>query len=192
MSTLENDTTQPTKTKKPFYKRWWFITLAVFFGLGLFGSTLESEEEPEKAPVAVVETTEAPEPTPEPEPVETTPEPEPTVEVDPRFEMYQDGTNTFVQYAVSDNLTMNLIRVGAQVDTVEAIQAAIATYPDYEQITVTGTFPTADEYGNTNEDSIVLNVIYSRTTVEKINFDNFNYENVWEIRDGGFVHHELL
>lgn len=53
-----------------------------------------------------------------------------------------------------------------------------------------GRFPTKDAYGN-SENSIVLNVFYTRATLDKINFDGIDNDTIWAIRDGGFVHPEL-
>lgn len=35
-----------TKPKKPFYKRWWFIAIVVFFALGVIGSMLDDSGGP--------------------------------------------------------------------------------------------------------------------------------------------------
>ncbi|MBS4195312.1 hypothetical protein [Lederbergia citri] len=32
------------KEKKPFYKRWWFIVIAIFIGLGIIGSFMPDED----------------------------------------------------------------------------------------------------------------------------------------------------
>jgi hypothetical protein len=76
--------TGPTRSRRPWYARWWSIGLAVFFGLGLLGSAvgggedddgeeveaasepLQAPEESEK-PEAVTATTERVEPEPAPE-----------------------------------------------------------------------------------------------------------------------------
>ena len=62
-------------TKKPFYKKWWFIVIAIVFGLAIIGSVLPSDglvdqavtqvQPPATEPTVIPELT--PEPTPEPE-----------------------------------------------------------------------------------------------------------------------------
>lgn len=77
---------QTSATKKPVYKRPWFIVIAVLFGLGVLGNMLNgtpSESTP-PAPNAVestpatkqAEVQPKPEPEPEPTPAEVAPEPE--------------------------------------------------------------------------------------------------------------------
>lgn len=82
----------PAAAKKPFYKRTWFIVVAVLIGLAGVGSMIDGSpsEAPEQAPSANESTqrpadTEAapavaaPEPEPEPEPVEEPAEPDMTM-----------------------------------------------------------------------------------------------------------------
>lgn len=38
-------------TEKPFYKKWWFVLIAVFIGLGIISSLSENSEEPTPTPV---------------------------------------------------------------------------------------------------------------------------------------------
>ena len=62
---FDEDGNEVTKTKKPFYKRWWFIGLVVFFVLAAIGeSDEESTEsiEPETEEVEMVEEPEVEEP----------------------------------------------------------------------------------------------------------------------------------
>jgi hypothetical protein len=56
MTTPANDTsTDPNPGAKPFYKRWWFIVIAVVLVLGLLGSLLGEDQE--QTPVAAEEST---------------------------------------------------------------------------------------------------------------------------------------
>ena len=94
---FDEDGNEVTKTKKPFYKRWWFIALVAIMIIGALGGEDENESaevsEPETEEVEVVEETEAEELEQEPEEeVEETeaqepepePEPEPEIEEVPR------------------------------------------------------------------------------------------------------------
>ena len=98
---FDEDGNEVTKTKKPFYKRWWFITLVAIMIIGALvgGDEDESAEvsEPETEEVEVVKETEAEEleqepeeeveePEQEPEKVEREPEPEPELEPKPEPE----------------------------------------------------------------------------------------------------------
>lgn len=74
-----------TKPSKPWFKRWWAITIFVIVGLGVIGNLLgedDGDEATEAQPsvTATAATTEAVEPEPEPTEVEETPTPEPEPE----------------------------------------------------------------------------------------------------------------
>ena len=43
-----------------------------------------------------------------------------------------------------------------------------------------------DAYGNTTTDE-VINVTYLRSTLDKINFDRVDKDNIWELMDSGFI-----
>jgi hypothetical protein len=84
--------TQINKAKKPFYKRWWFITLAIIIFLGFLGSlggdsnssqvasetTTPTPVENQKTAEAVAPVKQTPKTTPKPATVPTTPAPTPT------------------------------------------------------------------------------------------------------------------
>lgn len=46
-------------------------------------------------------------------------------------------------------------------------------------------------YGNSNQDTIVLNVGYEKVTLDRINFNGVDTGKIWDIRDSGTVHPEL-
>lgn len=59
--------TTNTTPRKPFYTRWWFITLVVLVVLGAIGQTLGGDDEPAAAPASTqAASTPATEPSPEP------------------------------------------------------------------------------------------------------------------------------
>lgn len=62
--------TTNTVPRKPFYTRWWFITVVALLVLGGIGSTLGGDDEPATAPASTPAATSA---APEPEPSETAP-----------------------------------------------------------------------------------------------------------------------
>ena len=45
---LKSNNMKSQKTKKPFYKRWWFITIAVLLVIGIIGNLTESDEAKQK------------------------------------------------------------------------------------------------------------------------------------------------
>ena len=54
--------------------------------------------------------------------------------------------------------------------------------PNVEKCTFDTTIDTTDEYGN-KEKKVVLKISVNRNTHEKINYDNFDPENLWKIAD---------
>lgn len=97
-----------------------------------------------------------------------------------------EGELVTAQFAIHDNFTKGMIKDGARFETIEILRYAKATYPNAAQVTVEGTFPMTDPYGNTSTD-IVVNVTYLRSTLDKINFDGVSKDRIWEIRDSGFI-----
>jgi Protein of unknown function (DUF2510) len=97
-----------------------------------------------------------------------------------------DGDVVTVRFAIKDNLTKGFIKDGARFDTIEILKYAQATYPNASQVNVQGTFPMKDQYGNTSTD-VVINITYLRSTLDKINFDGVSKDQIWEIRDFGFI-----
>ena len=80
-TTTENS--QEARTKKPFYTRWWFITLAIIVGLGIIsslagggdsgdtaGTSDDQSQMVEEADTADSNSEPAPEPEPDPEPAQ--------------------------------------------------------------------------------------------------------------------------
>jgi Protein of unknown function (DUF2510) len=97
-----------------------------------------------------------------------------------------DGDVVTARFAIKDNLTKGFIKDGARFDTIEILKYAQATYPNASQVNVQGTFPMKDQYGNTSTD-VVINITYLRSTLDKINFDGVSKDQIWEIRDFGFI-----
>lgn len=102
-----------------------------------------------------------------------------------------DSGLIYVQFAIDDNLGIRMIRTGARIDTLTILEEVSQTSLDYSGVDVLGTFELVDQYGNTSE-SIVTSLYYTRETVERINFDNMLFENVYEIADNvGMIHLEF-
>lgn len=95
----------------------------------------------------------------------------------------QDVTATFT---IGDNLTEGFIKAGARYKTIEILKYAEATYPDAAQVTVVGSFPMTDAYGNTSTDEVV-NLTYLRSTLDRINFAGVDKDKIWELADSGVV-----
>ncbi len=96
-----------------------------------------------------------------------------------------------VRWTINDNLSEDLIRRGAMMDVENIIRFAHDLGLDYATIHVQGTYSMVDAYGNTNED-LVVDLIYNRDTVDKINWPNFLTDNIYTIADQViFLHPEI-
>ncbi|MGP5484364.1 hypothetical protein ACTXMZ_15415 [Brachybacterium alimentarium] len=101
------------------------------------------------------------------------------------------GGETTVEFDLSDNLTQGMWATVAESDTCEAIEAGFDAYPDGGRVVVVGSYPMTDKYGN-EDDADVIRAAYDADTYEKINMDNCAYVGVWDLRDGGQIHPDLL
>jgi len=99
-----------------------------------------------------------------------------------------------IQWTINDNLTGNLIMAGAQTDVTDMLEFIAtngAPYP-YQEITFDGTFSLVDQFGNVSEERVIL-ASYKAETIQKINWDNFLFDNIFNIADGGaFIHPAML
>ncbi|WGW12754.1 hypothetical protein LWF01_02985 [Saxibacter everestensis] len=97
-----------------------------------------------------------------------------------------------VEFPLGDNLTNNLIRAGAQADTVAILKTVKESGVKFDEVMIDGTFPMVDQYGNEQDDALVLSVSYTQDTVKKINFDNVLASNIWDLSDTpAFIHPEF-
>ena len=107
--------------------------------------------------------------------------------------VWDESTQTlFVQFAINDNLLESFIVTGIQTDVTDILKTVSQSglVPGIKEITISGTFVLVDNFGNKSED-IVLTLTYSRPTMDKINWDNFQYSNVFKIADQSFFHPAL-
>ena len=104
-----------------------------------------------------------------------------------RISEFEVTDQIFVQWAINDNLTEDMIKGGAQLDITEILQAVSESEVEYNSVRVYGTFPLVDSYGNVEETEVVK-AVYTLETLEKINWDNFLFKNVYEIADSLQLH----
>lgn len=167
------------------------------------GTTASTASTPVSETVTLLETLV---PTITPEPTNTLP---PTEELEiqikdvlgegnrdvPRLTTYawdEGAQDLFVQFAINDNILDSFIVSGIQSDIVDILKTVDQSglVPNYKNITVSGTFVLVDKFGNESED-IVVTMFYYRATVDKINWDNFIFTNIFDIADQRFIHPAL-
>ena len=93
------------------------------------------------------------------------------------------------RYKIGENLTEGLTKDGARIETVDILKYIKAAYPNLTEVHVAATADMVDRYGNTKEDQVAT-LVYSRATLDKINWDNFDFKNIWNIpiADSAYVH----
>ncbi|MCH9669761.1 MAG: hypothetical protein K0U76_05850 [Actinomycetia bacterium] len=101
----------------------------------------------------------------------------------------EGGDSVFASFDVSENdVATGSARSTAQEETVTILMYARGAYPDAGRVFVMGWLPPAE---GSDEDRQVLDAEYERETLEKINFDQIDPAQIWDMRDDGTVHPEL-
>lgn len=199
---------------KPFYKRWWFIALAVIFIIGALGGDDEEAQdatEPETEEVDVVEevepeTTEveeaeAEEATEVTEAVEEEIEEE-AVEFDNVFEekahnVFGDRVRTVEAFESEGifyvSVSSDISAGWNERTTRDSFYRETADFleqikdEEFDETTIMGYAEMQDQLGNV-EESMVLSSRFTKELVNEINYDNFIAENIPDVADGAFIH----
>ena len=102
----------------------------------------------------------------------------------PRISAYEldDKGIILVVWAINDNLSGKMITRGAMMDIVDILQAIDGSGVDYTRADLLGTFSMVDKYGEVDE-HIVVNTMYSRETIDLINWEGFLTDNVYVVAD---------
>lgn len=103
------------------------------------------------------------------------------------YKIEETSENIKIVFTINDNLTNGMIKTSSKIDIRDILKAVQSSGYDYSEVVIFGTFPLVDKYGN-SEESTVLKVSYTPTTVNKINWQNFLYDNVYEIADSAWLH----
>ena len=75
-------------------------------------------------------------------------------------------------------------------DTVEVLKAIDESGIPYDWVYIGSTFAMQDQFGNASEME-VLTLAYSAETLDRINWDNFIFSNVFDIADTAILHPEF-
>ena len=186
-------------TKKPFYKKWWFWVLVVLAigaaGTGGDDTDTIADNTPKESAVAAESSSEA----------ETESSQESIAEVYDtnfekvahevfgenlrEFEYIENECKILITTYVPGNLTENLMKRSFHNTVIE--YAKSIKDENFVDFYIDGEASMTDEYGNT-EDSKVFTIGLAKETVDKINFDNFQTDNLEGIADAVFVHPAFL
>lgn len=212
-SIKNNRQEQTDKEKKPFYKRLWFKIIAGIFVLGVIGNIINPPEEtPEKEKTTQTETVkETKENTENTKIQEKVVESENTEKLSPKEQLEEAGKKAFGDefrkvdaYEDYDNegafTRINVeLKLGPAFSGKQAVKGFLADSSkfleqikdlEYESIffQVQGDF--TDQYGNTSESNAIKMEI-EKSEVDKINFDNFDWNNLPNIAKTFHVHQAM-
>jgi hypothetical protein len=92
-----------------------------------------------------------------------------------------------IKWIIYKNFSEELTKIGAELDIYHILLIFSQSDVDYKQLTMTGTYTTQDAYKNYSELNVVT-VLYLRDTIDKINWDDFPFNNVYSIADEVILH----
>ena len=205
-------------TKKPFYKKWWFWAIIVVLAIiGYFTDDSEAQPTKETAVVAnksepkeKVKTDEKVKKESEVKKDMEKPKDESKTENEPKDESKEVKTpedivkkvigkdriveinkndqngHLLVRFKGSENLTNKTTVKGFLMDIRDLLKN-LKSDSSVQTFAFNVTYPLVDNYGNESED-IVIKAEFSRETVDKINFDNFDFNKIPEVADEYWSH----
>ena len=115
--------------------------------------------------------------------------PTPTSTEPPKPEANFTGDPTGAMTATFDippSITAGFTKNAGRYKTIEVLEYSKKAYPGATQVNIVGSHPLIDAYGNTATE-VVIDLVYSRSTIDKINFAGVDKDNIWELADSGFV-----
>lgn len=92
------------------------------------------------------------------------------------------GNTIKLHLYVQSNLTEHLMKFGAREDIAKILKAVQGSGVPYGAVTVTASYPVADKFGNSREQDVVR-ATYNRSTVDRINWEGFLPDNIFDIAD---------
>ena len=92
------------------------------------------------------------------------------------------GNTIKLHLYIQSNMTEHLMKFGAREDIAGILKAVQKSGVPYGAVTVTASYPIADKFGNSSEQNVVR-ATYNHATVDRINWEGFLSENVYDIAD---------
>jgi transposase len=101
------------------------------------------------------------------------------------------GEYIVLKWAINENLTEGLTKDSARLDAtkilkaIKEVEAQIGNH--YTGAFLKGTYLLVDKYGNESEE-VVVRAGYDKATINRINFENVYFKDIFELADRGSVH----
>lgn len=113
-----------------------------------------------------------------------------SVEINDDVGTSQKGDNVIlIHVKAADNLTTNMFKKGMWLNTTKILKP-LKSRADIGEITIFWSTDFEDAYGS-NFNSNAMKIKLSKKTLDKINFDSFNIDNLPKIADGYWQHASL-
>lgn len=88
-----------------------------------------------------------------------------------------------------DSLTTNMIKTGMWIKVTDVLENLVKE-KDIKDIDISIIFPMQDQYGKQSNDT-VMSISFSRETIDKIDFGNFQHDNIPNVADE-YWHHPIF
>lgn len=192
IKTTEN-TKPATKEKKPWYKKWWVwiiiipVCIAGFFGAFDDNSSADKKSKPAKK-ISVEQRIKNAITANDAFGTEATYGDKKKKTID-KFEFNKPNGFAVTRVYGSENLSNKMTRDGMWMHTAAVLKHVKPIKP-VKGIIINILYPLEDQYGKTSYD-VVMKITFKRETIDKINFDNFNNDNVPNIADEYWQHPAL-
>lgn len=98
-----------------------------------------------------------------------------------------DGSIVTVHWAIDDNFTEGLIKLGANFDIKDVLQDLFTRDLGITRVIMLGSFSMVDVYGNVIED-VVIRYEMSAATAAKVNWEEVDPHNLYRIADAAQIH----
>lgn len=206
------------KEKNPFYKKWWVWVLAIIIiaNIANIGGEEEAAKEPAEPTEVAAEDTEKEVVEEEPaekevaaeESAAEVPKEPADLESQARSIVHEEigeknnmdkeriadltvtelveGSNVVIDLNASENLTNGMTRTGILMNSVEILEP-LSKVGGIANIKLVWLLPLVDQYGN-EEDGRVLSFVIDKETRDKINWENFDQENLATVTADYFEH----
>ena len=100
------------------------------------------------------------------------------------------GERLVVQWAINDNLTSGMVSRGARLDIHNMLEVIADGQEPYTSVFLRGTFSLVDRLGNASEANVV-EATFTKSTIDRINFENFLTDNVYVVAEDTDIHPEF-
>lgn len=184
--------------KKPIYKKWWFW-VALVLVIGFIGNIIDPVEEKEVVPVVKDDPTPKEETKKEDvvedgeqeEDLKTITERQAKKQLDniELIKFNEDNGYLLIKGKGKENINNDYTVKGFKM-SIFNIMKNIHEQKDIETLAFNITYPLVDKYGNSS-DQIVLKVEFTRSTLDKINYENFDFNNIGDVADSYWEHQAI-